>query len=52
MVYVLTKMLENCYDEKQEVDCELGNLTNNIYIELIETLLKAYIFSFEEYSSG
>ena len=35
MVNVLTSMVENCYDKSQSLACETGNLTNNVYNELI-----------------
>ena len=35
MVNVLTSIVGNCYDKSQSLACETGNLTNNVYSELI-----------------
>ena len=55
MATVLNHMINNCYiDAVRAEDTEAGlsidyyNLTNDVYVSLIEELLRSYIINFEE----
>ena len=59
MIFVLNQMINNCYIDsagksiamKEDEDAsgvDYYNLTNDVYIQLIDELLKLYITNFEE----
>jgi len=55
MVTVLNHMINNCYidaarteDTEAALSIDYYNLTNDIYVSLIEELLRSYITNFEE----
>ena len=59
MIFVLNQMINNCYidsagksismnDDQQEASVDYYNLTNDVYIQLIDELIKLYISNFEE----
>lgn len=55
MIHVLRQMITNCFNtskDSEQPTVDYYNLTNPIYIELTEQVLKQYISSFDEAQSS